>query len=305
MTGSQMRKANSPMLPPGAAKLARTESTDSSITLTASTTMPPNPLEPLASPVDATSPTVIPSPYRAHSHPVLESSRSPALQFEIIARCSTSKARVSKLHLPHFTADTPMFMPVGTQGTMKGLTTDQLRTLDCHVILGNTYHLGHRPGPEILDQAGGLHNFMDWDRGLLTDSGGFQMVSLLKLAEITEAGVQFESPHDGSMMLLTPEKSMELQNSIGADIMMQLDDVVSSLTTGPRVEEAMHRSIRWLDRCIKAHRFPERQNLFPIIQGGLDPDLRRACLAEMIRRDAPGYAIGGLSGGEEKDQFWR
>ncbi|KAJ1916508.1 Queuine tRNA-ribosyltransferase catalytic subunit 1 [Tieghemiomyces parasiticus] len=244
-------------------------------------------------------------PYRAHPHPVLASSTSPALRFEILARCSTTKARVSKLHLPHFTADTPMFMPVGTQGTMKGLTTDQLRMLDCHVILGNTYHLGHRPGPEILEAAGGLHRFMDWDRGMLTDSGGFQMVSLLKLAEITEDGVEFESPHDGSRMLLTPEKSIELQNSIGADIMMQLDDVVSSLTTGPRVEEAMHRSIRWLDRCQRAHRYPDRQNLFPIIQGGLNPDLRRTCLDAMIARNAPGYAIGGLSGGEEKDQFWR
>ncbi|RKP09709.1 tRNA-guanine(15) transglycosylase-like protein [Thamnocephalis sphaerospora] len=238
------------------------------------------------------------------------SAASPALRFEIVARCPVTKARVSKLHLPHFTADTPMFMPVGTQGTMKGLTTQQLEDLDCHVILGNTYHLGNRPastsrGPELLDEAGGLHQFMNWKRGLLTDSGGFQMVSLLKLAEITEEGVQFEAPHDGSLMMLTPEKSMELQNSIGADIMMQLDDVVSSLTTGPRLEEAMHRSIRWLDRCIKAHKRPQEQNLFAIIQGGLEPELRRQCVAEMAKRNLPGYAIGGLSGGEEKDQFWR
>ncbi|KAJ1972774.1 Queuine tRNA-ribosyltransferase catalytic subunit 1 [Dimargaris xerosporica] len=255
--------------------------------------------------VEPTQTEVPTSPYRSHPFPVLASSESPALRFEVIARCSTTKARVSKLHLPHYTADTPMFMPVGTQGTIKGLTTDQLRDLDCHVILGNTYHLGNRPGSEILDQFGGLHQFMNWDRGLLTDSGGFQMVSLLKLAEITEQGVQFEHPHDGSLMMLTPEKSMELQNSIGADIMMQLDDVVSSLTTGPRVEEAMYRSIRWLDRCVTAHRKPHQQNLFPIIQGGLDLALRKICLEAMIARNAPGYAIGGLSGGEEKDQFWR
>lgn len=131
------------------------------------------------------------------------------------------------------------------------------------------------------------------------------MVSLLKLAEITEQGVQFASPHDGSLMMLTPEHSMSLQNSIGADIMMQLDDVISSLTTGPRVEEAMWRSIRWLDRCIEAHKRPDDQNLFAIIQGGLDPELRRKCVDEMVKRDTPGYAVGGLSGGEEKDQFWR
>lgn len=141
--------------------------------------------------------------------------------------------------------DTPVFMPVGTQGSMKGITTEQLENIKCNMILGNTYHLGLKPGQDILDQVGGLHKFMNWNHGLLTDSGGFQMVSLLKLAEITEDGVEFQSHHDDTKMLLTPEKSMELQNSIGADIMMQLDDVVSSLTTGPRVEEAMHRSIRW------------------------------------------------------------
>lgn len=126
------------------------------------------------------------------------------------------------------------------------------------------------------------------------------MVSLLKLAEITEEGVRFLSPHDGTPMLLTPEHSIALQNSIGADIMMQLDDVVSSVTTGPRVEEAMWRSIRWLDRCIKAHKRPQDQNLFAIIQGGLDPEMRRVCCREMARRDTPGIAVGGLSGGEEK-----
>lgn len=151
------------------------------------------------------------------------------------------------------------------------------------------YHLGLRPGPELLEKAGGLHKFMGWDRSLLTDSGGFQMVSLLHLAHISEQGVNFRSPHDGSELLLTPEKSIGLQNSIGADIMMQLDDVVSSTTTGPRVEEAMHRSIRWLDRCIAAHKRKDEQNLFAIIQGGLDLDLRSQCIKEMVKRDTPGY----------------
>lgn len=131
------------------------------------------------------------------------------------------------------------------------------------------------------------------------------MVSLLKLAKITEEGVVFQSPRDGSEMLLTPEKSIELQNAIGADIIMQLDDVVATLTTGPRVLEAMERTIRWLDRCVKAHKNPQTQNLFPIVQGGTDLDLRTKCIEALVKRDMPGYAIGGLSGGEDKSVFWR
>ncbi|CAG8573437.1 9387_t:CDS:2 [Cetraspora pellucida] len=229
-----------------------------------------------------------------------------ALTWEIIAKCSTTKARVGKLILPHGPVDTPVFMPVGTQGTLKGITPKQLEELGCQIMLNNTYHLGLKPGQELLEQIGGSHNFQNWSRNLLTDSGGFQMVSLLKLAKITEQGVEFQSPHDdGSTMLLTPEHSISLQNSIGADIIMQLDDVVSSLTTGKRVEEAMYRSIRWLDRCISVHKKTDSQNLFAIIQGGLDPNLRKKCVEEMVLRDTPGYAIGGLSGGEEKDTFWK
>eukprot|EP01135_Chromosphaera_perkinsii_P008576 Nk52_evm18s1401 gene=Nk52_evmTU18s1401 len=227
------------------------------------------------------------------------------LEFHVKRKCSTTKARASMLILPHSEVRTPIFMPVGTQGTLKGLTTTQLKDLDCRLMLGNTYHLGLRPGPELMKELGGLHEFMNWDRSLLTDSGGFQMVSLLALAHIDETGVKFQSPHDGSELLLTPEKSIELQNIIGSDIMMQLDDVVSSMTTGPRVEEAMQRSIRWLDRCIAAHARPTEQNLFAIIQGGLDTNLREFCCREMVKRDLPGYAIGGLSGGEEKSAFWR
>ncbi|GBB95501.1 hypothetical protein RclHR1_02550013 [Rhizophagus clarus] len=228
-----------------------------------------------------------------------------ALSWKIVAKCSTTKARVGLLTLPHGPVDTPVFMPVGTQGTLKGLTPKQLEELNCQIMLNNTYHLGLRPGQELIEELGGSHKFQNWNRNLLTDSGGFQMVSLLKLARITEEGVEFQSPHDGTTMLLTPEHSMSLQNSIGADIIMQLDDVVSSLTTGPRVEEAMHRSIRWLDRCINSHKKPETQNLFAIIQGGLNIDLRKKCIEEMVKRDTPGYAIGGLSGGEEKDIFWK
>lgn len=147
---------------------------------------------------------------------------------------------------------------------------------------------------------------MNWQRNILTDSGGFQMVSLLQLAEITEEGVKFQSPYDeNSFCMLTPEKSIELQNSIGADIIMQLDDVVKTTISGPRVEEAMHRTTRWLDRCIKAHRNPDRQNIFPIVQGGLDNKLRVQSAKNHIERHVRGYAIGGLSGGESKDDFWR
>lgn len=144
---------------------------------------------------------------------------------------------------------------------------------------------------------------MGWNRNLLTDSGGFQMVSLLELAEIDEHGVNFKSPYDGSQCMLTPEHSIEIQNTIGADIMMQLDDVVETTTIGPRVEEAMHRTIRWLDRCIEAHKRDNDQSIFPIVQGGLDLDMRKTCAEGLTKRKVRGYAVGGLSGGESKVEF--
>ncbi|KAF5914353.1 hypothetical protein HPG69_000464 [Diceros bicornis minor] len=196
----------------------------------------------------------------------------------LVAECSRSRARAGELRLPHGPVATPVFMPVGTQATMKGITAEQLDALGCRICLGNTYHLGLRPGPELIQKAHGLHGFMNWPHNLLTDSGGFQMVSLVSLSEVTEEGVRFRSPYDGDETLLSPERSVEIQNALGSDIIMQLDDVVSSTVTGPRVEEAMYRSIRWLDRCIAAHRQPDKQNLFAIIQGGLDADLRATCL---------------------------
>ena len=151
------------------------------------------------------------------------------LKFVIKTQCNTTKARSSSMKLPHYAALTPMFMPVATSGVMKGLTTTQLEELDCHLILGNTYHLALNPGKDLLNYYGGLHKFMNWDRAMLTDSGGFQMVSLAKLMSVDEEGVNFTSHIDGSLMLLKPEDSMAIQNSIGADIIMQLDDVVSSV----------------------------------------------------------------------------
>jgi tRNA-guanine transglycosylase len=163
---------------------------------------------------------------------------------------------------------------------------------------------GLKPGQATLDAIGGAHKLQSWPHNILTDSGGFQMVSLLELATVTEEGVRFLSPHDRSPMLLTPEHSISLQNSIGSDIIMQLDDVIA--TTSPdhaRIKEAMYRSIRWLDRCITAHKNPSTQNLFCIIQGGLDLELRKECCKEMVERDTPGIAIGGLSGGEAKEEY--
>ncbi|XP_076032902.1 tRNA-guanine transglycosylase [Oratosquilla oratoria] len=233
------------------------------------------------------------------------SSVSPALSFKVLAECSVTKARTSLMKLPNYTVELPMFMPVGTQGTMKGLLPEQVKEAGAQIILGNTYHLGTRPGKDLMTKFEGLHKFMQWDRALLTDSGGFQMVSLLELAEITEEGVKFKSPYDGSECMLTPEESIEIQNAIGADIMMQLDDVVHVRETDyERFKTATYRTTRWLERCMKANKNPQTQNLFPIIQGGLFEDLRKISLEQLIAKDAPGYAVGGLSGGEDKDKFW-
>lgn len=232
-----------------------------------------------------------------------------ALSLEIVGR--HNRARASVLTLPHGAVRTPVFMPVGTQGAIKGLTAEQMARdpIGCEILLANTYHLALRPGTELLADLGGIHEFMQWPRNVLTDSGGFQMVSLSKLCEVTEEGVTFQSFVDGSKMLLTPEMSIEHQNRIGADIIMALDDVVSSVTDdGERFQEATARTVRWLDRCMEAHAHPERQNLFGIVQGGLDVSdggLRDQCLDALIARDLPGYAIGGLAGGESKEAFWR
>lgn len=237
-------------------------------------------------------------------HPDLPYSKSAALEFQV--KATQGRARTAQMKLPHFLCETPMFMPVGTQGTVKGLTPDMLRAARCHLILGNTYHLGNRPGADSVARLGGLHAFSGWPRAMLTDSGGFQMVSLLHLADITEEGVTFQSPVDGSSMLLTPEHSIAIQNQLGADILMALDDVVPSTAVSPaRFEEATYRTTRWLDRCIAAHSRPAEQNLFAIIQGGLDPRLRAISLEQLTARNTPGYAIGGLAGGEDKHHFWR
>lgn len=232
------------------------------------------------------------------------------VEFEVLHEDGSARCAKMGFHRPNdFYFETPIFMPVATQGSLKGMTVDQILALPHSppIILGNTYHLGTRPGPELLDEAGGLHKWMDWPHGLLTDSGGFQMVSLSKLCEVSEEGVKFSAPHSKSQILLRPEDSIHIQNCIGSNIAMMLDDVVPSTYEGPRVEEAMHRTIRWLDRAIEAHARKDDQALFAIVQGGLDQDRRRYCAEEMVKRKEHlgGFAIGGLSGGEAKDIFWR
>ncbi|KAL4444470.1 hypothetical protein ABPG74_016763 [Tetrahymena malaccensis] len=230
-------------------------------------------------------------------------SMNKALKFVVHKTCN--KARASTLTLPHGDVLTPVYMPVGTKGTIKGLTSQEMENLGCRLLLGNTYHLAYQPGGNYLEKVGGLHKFMNWKYNILTDSGGFQMVSLSKLCEISEEGVKFESPVDGSEMFLRPEDSVHNQNQIGADIMMALDDVVQTTTVGERMKIACERTVRWIDRNIQAHERKDVQNLYPIVQGGLDFDLRKYCLDELIKRDAPGYAIGGLAGGEDKQDFWK
>lgn len=177
--------------------------------------------------------------------------------FKILKRFN--RCRASVVTLPHGDVRTPVYMPVGTKGAMKGLTSENMAELiDCDIMLSNTYHLFLKPGEDLLDEMGGLHKFMRWNRNILTDSGGFQIVSLGELNSIDEEGVSFKSHIDGKEFKLTPERSMEIQNKIGSDIMMALDDVVTPTTVGPRVEEAMERSVRWLDRCIKAHKNTDR-----------------------------------------------
>eukprot|EP01054_Gregarina_sp_Poly1_P011026 Gregarina_sp_Poly_1__11025@NODE_87_length_15225_cov_52_775630_g75_i0_p5_GENE_NODE_87_length_15225_cov_52_775630_g75_i0NODE_87_length_15225_cov_52_775630_g75_i0_p5_ORF_typecomplete_len447_score53_89TGT/PF01702_18/1_6e120_NODE_87_length_15225_cov_52_775630_g75_i081989538 len=235
--------------------------------------------------------------------PPVSTFESLALKYQLWT--TDGRARRGTLTLPHAVVETPAFMPVGTHGTIKMIPSELVEKLGPRLILGNTYHLGSRPGPRSFE-SGTLHKFMGWNGGLLTDSGGFQMVSLSKLSEMSEEGVEFVHPETNEKLLLTPEKSIKLQNCIGADIIMALDDVVSAVEPSEtRLAESVDRTTRWLDRCITAHAKPESQNLWPIIQGGLHPHLRLASMTQLKSREAPGYAIGGLSGGEAKSDFWR
>ena len=206
-------------------------------------------------------------------------------------------ARAGVLTTPHGAVETPVFMPVGTQATVKGLTPDMLRGVGAQVILGNTYHLALRPGDDLVAELGGLHRFMGWDRPILTDSGGFQVFSLATQVKITDAGAKFRSHVDGSPLELTPERAVEIQQNLGSDIAMVLDQCPAGDAAPDVVRAAVHRSIRWAERCRTYHTRRD-QALFAIVQGGTNLDLRAECARELVGMDFPGYALGGFSVGE-------
>lgn len=226
-----------------------------------------------------------------------------AISYELIHQDRKTGARRGVIHTPHGDIQTPVFMPVGTQAAVKAMRPEQVRELGAEIILSNTYHLYLRPGHELIREAGGLHRFMNWNRAILTDSGGFQVFSLGQLRKITEEGVHFQSHIDGSRHILTPEKAVEIQNALGSDIMMAFDECAPYPADREYIRDSMERTLRWLERCKVAHRNRERQSLFAIMQGGMYRDLRRECAERMVEMDFPGYAIGGLSVGEPKEQM--
>ena len=225
---------------------------------------------------------------------------SKPFEFELIHTCKQTGARRGRLHTPHGVIETPVFMPVGTQASVKTMTPEELKDCDAQIILSNTYHLHLRPGEALVEKAGGLHTFMHWDRPILTDSGGFQVFSLADLRKVEERGVQFRSHLDGSKMFIGPEESIGIQQALGSDIMMQFDECSAYPCDYARAKDAMYRTIRWLERCMKAWTH-EHQALFGIVQGAFYSDLRIECAREMAKLDLPGFGIGGLSVGEPKE----
>ncbi len=226
--------------------------------------------------------------------------------FELLAECPETRARAGILHTAHGDIPTPVFMPVGTQGTVKGLTQRDLREdLQAPIILGNTYHLYLRPGHELIRRLGGLHQFMAWPGAILTDSGGFQVFSLSGLRRITEAGVVFQSHLNGDTHKFTPASTVDVQMALGSDVMMVLDECPPYPVSHEAAKASMNRTIRWAGEAFAHYRqrmetWPERQALFPIVQGSMFPDLRRECTERLMELDADGYALGGLSVGEPR-----
>ena len=227
-----------------------------------------------------------------------------AVTYELIKKDPRTRARRGRLHTPHGTIETPVFMPVGTAGTVKAMLPEEVKSLGAEIILSNTYHLYLRPGHDIVREAGGLHKFMNWDRPILTDSGGFQVFSLGAMRKISEEGVKFRSHIDGSSHMLTPEKSIEVQNALGSDIMMAFDECAPYPADYSYVKNSLERTTRWLRRCKEAHKDTERQSLFGIMQGGMYKDLRYQSAMEIVELDLPGYAIGGLSVGEPRELMY-
>ena len=225
--------------------------------------------------------------------------------FEITHVCKQSGARTGILHTPHGDVETPMFMPVGTQATVKFVSPEELKDIGSGVVLANTYHLWLRPGEDIVDQAGGVQKFMNYKGPMLTDSGGFQVFSLADQRKITEDGVTFKNTLNGDTLFLSPEKSIQIQNKIGADIIMSFDECIPYPATREYVEKSTERTLRWALRGKQAHTRPEEQALFGIVQGGDYEDLRKYCAEKLIEMNFPGYAIGGTSVGEDKETMYR
>lgn len=227
-----------------------------------------------------------------------------AVTYELIKTCKQSGARLGRLHTPHGTIETPAFMPVGTQATVKTMSPEELKHMDAQIILSNTYHLFLRPGHDLVKRAGGLHKFMNWDRPILTDSGGFQVFSLSEIRKITEEGVHFRSHLNGDKLFISPEKAMEIQNALGSDIMMAFDECPPYPADYKYVKDSLERTTRWAERCLQSHANPEKQALFGIVQGGMYEDLRKMSAEHLTSMDFPGYAIGGLSVGEPKHMMY-
>lgn len=226
-----------------------------------------------------------------------------AITYELVKKDERTGARAGIIHTPHGSFPTPIFMPVGTQASVKGVAPDELRDLGAGIILSNTYHLFLRPGMDLIREAGGLHKFMHWDRAILTDSGGFQVFSLGDLRKITEEGVTFRSHIDGSKKFLSPEVSMEVQMALGSDIVMAFDECVPYPADYDYAKKSTERTIRWLKRCKEAMTAPN-QGLFGIVQGGMYKELREWSARETTAMDLPGYAVGGLSVGEPKELMY-
>ncbi len=225
-------------------------------------------------------------------------------EYKLIAQCPETGARAGELTTPHGVIETPVFMPVGTQATVKAMTPPELEELGAQIILGNTYHLYMRPGADIVAEAGGLHRFMQWHHPILTDSGGFQVFSLSDLRKITEDGVEFRSHLNGSKHFMRPEDSMDIQQKLGSDIAMAFDECVTWPTTEEYSRSAMERTIRWAKRCKDFHS-REDQALFGIVQGSMFESQRLECIKRLEDIGFPGYGIGGLSVGEEHDIMYR
>ncbi|RAP12268.1 tRNA guanosine(34) transglycosylase Tgt [Bacillus velezensis] len=222
------------------------------------------------------------------------------IRYEFIKECKQTGARLGRVHTPHGSFETPVFMPVGTLATVKTMSPDELKSMDAGIILSNTYHLWLRPGHDIVKEAGGLHKFMNWNRAILTDSGGFQVFSLSKFRNIEEEGVHFRNHLNGDKLFLSPEKAMEIQNALGSDIMMAFDECPPYPAEYDYMKRSVERTSRWAERCLEAHGRSDEQGLFGIVQGGEYEDLRTQSAKDLVSLDFPGYAIGGLSVGEPK-----